>query len=221
MELKLQQAIIATRAGQTEIAQSLLAQHIREEPEDANAWFLLSHLVNSQERRSRYLTKTISLDPTHGIAKQHLAQPENLAVLTPVPPKQEASNTAVTLDANKPVVDLTPNEPVINEDISINQTQEVATAELPEWLQNLDNKQLGSQSSDKNRWLNTAAMPVREIPNVDQQRMIQPVLSSIPHDKSTSKKTPGEIWLIRILIIMVIVAAIVLVILVFLIIFQT
>ena len=84
MELKLQQAIVATRAGQIEIAQSLLTQLIREEPEDANAWFLLSYLVDSPNRQILYPQKTLELDSENEIARHYLAQLQNALVPAPM-----------------------------------------------------------------------------------------------------------------------------------------
>lgn len=83
MNLKLQQAIVATRAGRANEAQMLLTQLLREEPDDANAWFLLSHLVDSGERQSLYLQKTLAIDPDHELAKQHLIQLQTAETVLP------------------------------------------------------------------------------------------------------------------------------------------
>ena len=80
MKIKLQQAIVATRAGQIEVAQSLLTQLLREDPENANAWFLLGNLVDSQDRQIRYLQKAVELDPENAIAKKQLEQSEQSAI---------------------------------------------------------------------------------------------------------------------------------------------
>ena len=88
MELKLQQAIVDTRAGRTDIAQSLLTQLICENPDDANAWFLLGHIVDTPERQALYLQKTIELEPEHAIAKQRVMQLENRPIPAPVIPQQ-------------------------------------------------------------------------------------------------------------------------------------
>ena len=65
----LQDAIAAVRAGETERAQLLAADVIRDNPDDAHAWYLLSQLVDSDARRALYLRKTLALDPEHARAR--------------------------------------------------------------------------------------------------------------------------------------------------------
>lgn len=74
MNSKLQQAIVATRAGRARDAQLLLAQAIKDNPRDADAWFLFSHLVESNKRQITYLEQAIALDPSNQRARQRLAQ---------------------------------------------------------------------------------------------------------------------------------------------------
>lgn len=74
MNEKLQQAIVATRTGQKREAQRLLTEVLKEDPENAQAWFLLSHLVDSKEKQVAYLGKALALDPQHQKAKQRLAR---------------------------------------------------------------------------------------------------------------------------------------------------
>ncbi len=83
MNTKLQQAIAATRDGDKQQAQRLLAELLKENPQDAQAWFLLSHLVESESKQVAYLSKVLTLQPTHEKAKQRLAQ---LTSAVPVPP---------------------------------------------------------------------------------------------------------------------------------------
>ena len=108
MELKLQQAIVATRAGRTDVAQHLLSQLIHEKPDDANAWFLLGHLVDSPERQSNYLKKTVELDPDHTIAKQRLVQLENPPIPAPVIAQPDVLDTAVAIESAEASPDLSP-----------------------------------------------------------------------------------------------------------------
>jgi len=72
MDPKLQQAIIATRAGYAETAQLLLTDVLQENPDEPEAWFLLAHLVESPERQARYLEYALALVPDHELAKVHL-----------------------------------------------------------------------------------------------------------------------------------------------------
>jgi hypothetical protein len=74
MSQKLQDAIAAARAGETENAQRLLADILQENPNEVHAWFLLSHLVESETKQKAYLQKVVTLDPSHNKARQRLAQ---------------------------------------------------------------------------------------------------------------------------------------------------
>ncbi len=68
----LQEAISAARAGDSERAQLLTADVIQRDPDDAQAWYLLSQLVESDARRAAYLRKTLALDPGHVRAQAEL-----------------------------------------------------------------------------------------------------------------------------------------------------
>jgi hypothetical protein len=74
MSQKLQEAVAAARAGETETAQRLLASLLLENPDEVHAWFLLSHLVESESKQIAYLKKVVALDPTHAKARQRLKQ---------------------------------------------------------------------------------------------------------------------------------------------------
>lgn len=74
MDPKLQQAIAATRAGEIETAQHLLTATLQEDPQDAEAWFLLAHLVQSPDRQARYLEYALALQPDHPLAAKHLSR---------------------------------------------------------------------------------------------------------------------------------------------------
>ncbi len=65
----LHDAIAAARAGDMERAQQLAAENVRQQPDDANAWYLLSELVDSDARRAAYLGKALALDPHHARAR--------------------------------------------------------------------------------------------------------------------------------------------------------
>ncbi len=69
MTATLQDAIAAVRAGETERAQLLAAEVIRDNPDDANAWYLLSQMVDSDARRAIYLHKALALEPEHSRAR--------------------------------------------------------------------------------------------------------------------------------------------------------
>ena len=109
MTATLQEAIAAVRRGETERAQLLTAEVIRDNPDDANAWYLLSQLVDSDTRRAAYLSKVLALDPTHERARADLgARP--------------------TEDAPQPAAEFTP---------PTTEAVAVAPESMPEWLQPL------------------------------------------------------------------------------------
>lgn len=73
MTTTLQDAIAAVRAGDMERAQLLAADIVHNNPNDPNAWYLMSQLVDSDARRAAYLSKTLSLDPAHPRATAEFA----------------------------------------------------------------------------------------------------------------------------------------------------
>ena len=73
MNQKLQQAIQATRNGNNKKAQYLLTQTLQENPNDTQAWYLLSLLVDSEEKQITYLNRVVALDPSHEKAQEKLA----------------------------------------------------------------------------------------------------------------------------------------------------
>jgi len=122
MSQKLKQAIAATRAGQSKEAQVLLAQVLQENPNNTQAWYLLSLLVDSPSKKQAYLNKVVALDPTHEKAEQALVQ---LQALPEVPEVSEiVEETAVSLP--HPVLSATDDEPDF--------TSEAGEEPIPDWL---------------------------------------------------------------------------------------
>jgi hypothetical protein len=80
MSDKLQLAIQATRAGDKKNAQFLLTQAIQEDPDNPQSWFLLSLLVDDNEKKQTYLNKVVTLDPEHEKAQAQLAALTETAV---------------------------------------------------------------------------------------------------------------------------------------------
>lgn len=125
MDEKLQQAIVATRAGQKKKAQFLLTETLKENPEEVQAWFLLSHLVDSERKQIAYLEKAIALDPGHDKARQRLTQLKAAEPTTPEPiVEEEAPATEIT--AAPDIL------PVSEESMDV-VTQEKGDT-LPDWL---------------------------------------------------------------------------------------
>ena len=208
MELKLQQAIVATRAGRTDVAKHLLTQLIRENPSDADAWFFLGHLVDGPDRQTLYLEKAVELDPDHAIAKQRLMQLEYSSIPAPIIPQQVARDASVELNSD---------ETANNISLAETPPETAATNELPERLQDSDNKHLVAASIDSETWQDSASMPVREVHKASKPASASSISQKTPSPKPAANNTPGEVQLVRILVIMVIIAAIVLGILVLLI----
>lgn len=90
MNPKLQQAIAAVRSGQKKEAQFLLTQVLKEDPDESQAWFLLSQIVDSEQKRLVYLRKTVDLNPDHELAAQRLAQLEGVEPVAEVSLPEEA-----------------------------------------------------------------------------------------------------------------------------------
>ena len=73
MTQKLQQAIQLARQGDKQKAQYLLTQTLQEEPENTQAWYLLSLLVDSEAKQAAYLQRVLALDPAHEKAQSRLS----------------------------------------------------------------------------------------------------------------------------------------------------
>jgi len=76
MNQKLQQAMVAAQSGNSREAQVLLTQLLSEDPEEVQAWFLLSQLVDSEQKQLAYLNKVLELDPSHEKAAELLSRLE-------------------------------------------------------------------------------------------------------------------------------------------------
>lgn len=87
----LQEAIAATRAGKKKEAQLLLATNLKENPDDAQSWYLLGMLVDSKEKQAAYLGKALALNPDHPKAQAQMAK------LTAVPSATVTTTTAVPI----------------------------------------------------------------------------------------------------------------------------
>jgi hypothetical protein len=98
MSQKLQEAVTAARAGETETAQRLLASILEENPDEVQAWFLLSHLVDSETKQMAYLKKTVALDPAHAKARQRLGQLQAGAVVAAAEAEAEAVSLPISTD---------------------------------------------------------------------------------------------------------------------------
>lgn len=222
MDLKLQQAIVATRAGRTDIAQHLLTQLISEEPENSHAWFLLGHIVEPKDRQIRYLKKALTLDPENAVTQKHIEQLSSPPLANPIAPKEEQIVEIAVGETISPSIETEPL-PVGLPETSVKITEEPKTpTKLPEWLQDLDNKKLVPQQTQGEKtqdWPVAAGSPKREAPKSTQKARVLHIPQNPAEVKPANDRSKEEVWLLRILAIMVIFALIVLGFLVLLILF--
>jgi hypothetical protein len=71
---RLQQAIAAARAGNTDEARELVDGLVEENPDNPHALFLRGMLASSQEEQVEYLNRVLEIDPDHKAANRRLAQ---------------------------------------------------------------------------------------------------------------------------------------------------
>lgn len=111
MNEQFQQAVVASRAGQIKEAQFLLTQSLQEDSSNANAWLLLSQLVDSKEKQQAYLAKAIELDPEHELATEYRAALDEDAAIVDLPVVEEVDEMAdleaiLDADVDDPLADL-------------------------------------------------------------------------------------------------------------------
>lgn len=73
MKQQLREALEAVKQGNEEKARILLAEFLRDEPDNVPAWVLMSKLATSQGQKVAFLRKILSLDPEHTYAREQLA----------------------------------------------------------------------------------------------------------------------------------------------------
>lgn len=143
----LQDAIAAVRAGDPERAQLIAVDIVRANPDDANAWYLLSQLVDSDARRAAYLGKTLAIDPNHARARIEFdALPP--AVTGELAPAAVAEDEAVVVEAPVEAAVDVPELAVAGAAVAdaaaapetVTAGAPVADANVPEWLQPLGPK---------------------------------------------------------------------------------
>ncbi len=98
---RLQQAIAAARAGNTEEARELVDSLVAENPENPHALFLRGMLAGSEEEQLEYLYRVLEIDPDHKAANRRMAQ------IAP-PPKDDA--TVLIVDEAEEIEELEADE---------------------------------------------------------------------------------------------------------------
>jgi hypothetical protein len=226
MDPKLQQAIIATRAGYTETAQLLLTDVLQEDPEDPEAWFLLAHLVESPERQARYLEYALALVPDHELAKEHLQRLITPEIPPPVIKENSRQGSSSSHATPPPTLDseFSPIPPARTDTvITTPATHTRSTASSQPAGQPVVVEQKSSRIDPG--WQRTAGKPKRAT-----QTLAEPVIVPVPQPKTgnvtpagqpaTPKRQPVNKWLFIVLIILVVLAAFVMSFLVYTIFFR-
>ncbi len=201
MSDKLQQAIQATRAGDKKNAQFLLTQAIQEEPDNPQSWYLLSLLVDDNEKKKTYLTKVLELDPDHAKAHQQILILTETAVSEEEPEAEPAVEileeaATVVLSSGSPDLeaqdegstlpdwmaeDLPPAKEGAQEVAA--ETAVVAEAEpVPDWLE---------ESVDED-WDQEEASPAEKSEQVEAQEPETVVDKSDEEKKEIVKKEPAK-----------------------------
>ena len=164
-----QQAIEMTRAGDKVGAQKKVAAILKEDPNNAHAWYLLSLLVDSDEKRAVYLSKVIALDPNHEKAMEQLSMLE----ATSAPAKQKVAST---------------------DDEDVFDQAEAST--VPDWMDDFDTAVTDTAVLEEEEPDEPEPIPdwVQEDLShswVDEENSIAaPAKSSPPAAKTTAKKAP-------------------------------
>jgi tetratricopeptide (TPR) repeat protein len=72
--VNLAQAIAAARAGKTAQARILVDRILQDDPDNANAWFLLSTIAETEEEQVASLEKILEIEPNHEAAAARMSQ---------------------------------------------------------------------------------------------------------------------------------------------------
>lgn len=223
MDSKLQQAIIATRAGYNDTAQLLLTDALQENPQQTEAWFLLAHLVEPPERQARYLEYALYLEPDHALAREHLERLRTPDVPPPVIKENSRPGSSSSHATPPPTVEseFSPIPPArTNPVLSAPSVAEVSYAAPQTGSHQVVVEQ--NSSSIDTEWQRTAGTPKRAVQTPTPVVVPAPPPQMVKSDSTsvTEKKQPANKWLLAILVVMVALAAFVLSFLAYTIFFQ-
>lgn len=110
MNEQLQQARQAMESGNRAQAQIVLAKLLKPEPNNGEAWFLLSEMGVSDEQRLAFLRRVLALNPNHARAQQKLADLESPPQPEPIV-EPEIVPAGTTLPIPAEAITETPPEP--------------------------------------------------------------------------------------------------------------
>lgn len=154
MNDKMSQAIAAARSGQSQKAQVLLAQILKDDQANINAWFLLSHLVDAPKKKTAFLKRVLALDPQHTQAQNALTELEKPPVVeTPPVPEPEP----ITEPEPKPTPIIEEALPEIEEQETAYNLDEPQAQEIPAPITSFEEEDLLSQAEGGSLpdWLTT------------------------------------------------------------------
>ena len=214
MELKLQQAIVAARAGRNDLAQHLLTEVLQENPDQANAWFLLSHLVESEARQKRYLRKALQINPQHDMAQTRLTVLEQEEAL---PEDIQAAAAREQSIEVPPIPPLDSGPAAGPADYGVaEESDTIPPPRLPQWLDNVQNRELTTATPNRQQvddaWRQTAGAPKRD----PRGTATAVPATSRPQPAHVSASATTDTWLMRGLYVLVAVAFVLLAYLVYL-----
>ena len=111
MDNNLQEAIALIKSGKKKEGGQMLAEIVKKDPRNINAWLWLSSCVNSDPQRIFCLNKVLEIDPNHDLARSALSKLQQ-----PEPPtekeilgKPKESQQSVNNPQPKPLESTTPN----------------------------------------------------------------------------------------------------------------
>lgn len=180
MNQHLVQAIAAARAGKTPQAKVLLARVIKDEPENVNAWYLLSSLADTEEQKIQHLQKVVELQPDHPTAAQQLAE------LVPPPPEPVVDDLLEMEDdgdtATYPIPDFSePSEPD-SSDVPDDPDEAMAWLERLAADQGARLEELPSLSGKQETADATLEIPVPDIPEKESAPEPEATDGDVPDD---------------------------------------
>ncbi len=198
MDSRLQEAIDAARTGETRTAQQLLTDVLKDDPEQIQAWFLLSHLVDSPQKQQAYLGKVLALEPTHEQARQRLAllRSGQTGGAVQAPPSQPAVKVA---KADLDVVVQAEGDTLpewMAEDAELVQAETAVSAtttqppapqkeDLPNWLQeSVSDEFLGTEPETEEKPVSAA----KTQPTMPVQQVVPPKTQPQEKDKSAVRQ---------------------------------
>ena len=212
MSAKLQEAISATRNGDKVGAQKILADILKADTENTQAWYLLAMLVDSPEKKQAYLSRVLTLDPHHEKATEQLAamQPSVAPPIINADPSESFAIEEVFEDDTSPqanfedpsLFDSQVDDSIIPSWLEEDKTElpsdilveeepsEIFNADLPDWLDEASPVDL----SDEPPTLVTERTPeeLEQMLEAQSEESVQQESALIPQETQAIEQIPEE-----------------------------